>query len=64
MSRDELLKIRNFGEKSYSELYDKLRDNDLLPADLDPDRPAAEHEEEEAETATEAAGAVDPQELV
>ena len=36
MSRDELLKIRNFGEKSYTELYDKLRDNDLLPPELDP----------------------------
>ena len=36
MSRDELLKIRNFGEKSYTELYDKLRDNGLLPPGLDP----------------------------
>ena len=34
--RDDLLKIRNFGEKSYTELYDKLRNNDLLPPGLDP----------------------------
>ena len=36
MSRDDLLKIRNFGEKSYTELYDKLREKDLLPPGLDP----------------------------
>ena len=36
MSRDELLKIRNFGEKSYTELYDKMRENALLPPGLDP----------------------------
>ncbi len=54
MSRDELLKIRNFGEKSYTELYDKLRENDLLPPDMDPDE-ESHSQEEEAETA----GAVD-----
>ena len=36
MSREDLLKIRNFGEKSYTELYDKLRENGLLPPGLDP----------------------------
>ena len=45
-SKDELMSIRNFGEKSYNELYDKLRDNDLLPPDIDPE--AQEEEEEEA----------------
>ncbi len=45
-SKDELMNIRNFGEKSYNELYDKLRDNDLLPPDIDPE--AQEEEEEEA----------------
>ena len=33
----DLLKIRNFGEKSYNELYDKLREYGILPEDLDPD---------------------------
>ncbi len=37
MSRAELLQIRNFGEKSLNELYDKLREMDLLPAELDPE---------------------------
>ena len=47
-SKDELMNIRNFGEKSYNELYDKLRENDLLPPDIDPE--AQEEEEEEKET--------------
>ena len=51
-SREELLKIRNFGEKSYTELYDKLRENELLPPELDPnlanaDEPAEEDAVEE-----------------
>ena len=37
MNRADLLQIRNFGEKSLNELYDKLREMDLLPAALDPD---------------------------
>lgn len=48
MSRAELLQIRNFGEKSLNELYDKLREMDLLPAELDPeiqDKAAADDEE-------------------
>ena len=42
MSRADLLKIRNFGEKSLEELYTRLRDMDLLP-----------EEEQKAEAATE-----------
>ena len=30
-SKEELLNIRNFGEKSYNELYDKFREMDILP---------------------------------
>ena len=37
MNRADLLQIRNFGEKSLNELFDKLREMDLLPAELDPD---------------------------
>jgi DNA-directed RNA polymerase subunit alpha len=36
LKKSDLLKIRNFGEKSANELYDKLRELDMLPADLDP----------------------------
>lgn len=36
MNRSELLRIRNFGEKSYHELFDKLREMNLLPPDMDP----------------------------
>ena len=35
-SKEELIAIRNFGEKSYTELFDQLRSMDLLPPDLDP----------------------------
>ena len=35
-NKDELIGIRNFGEKSYTELFDQLRAMDLLPANLDP----------------------------
>ena len=37
MSRAELLRIRNFGEKSCTELYGRMRDMELLPPDLDPE---------------------------
>ena len=37
LSRTELLRIRNFGEKSFTELYGRLREMDLLPPDLDPE---------------------------
>lgn len=49
MTRAELLRIRNFGEKSYNELFDKLREHNLLPAELDPDiSDDAPEEDEEA----------------
>ncbi len=37
LSRAELLRIRNFGEKSYNELFGRLREMNLLPAELDKD---------------------------
>ena len=36
LSKAELLEIRNFGEKSFTELYGRLREMDLLPPELDP----------------------------
>ena len=36
--RPELLRIRNFGAKSFTELYARLRDMDLLPPELDPEK--------------------------
>ena len=33
-SKDELLRIRNFGEKSYNELFGRLREMDLLPPEI------------------------------
>tara|TARA_Y100000588_G_scaffold369290_1_gene438137 strand:- start:2153 stop:3199 length:1047 start_codon:yes stop_codon:yes gene_type:complete len=36
LDREDLLKIRNFGEKSYRELFDKLREMEILPQELDP----------------------------
>ena len=47
LSRMELLRIRNFGEKSYTELFARLREADLLPPELDPDVVAEEPVEEE-----------------
>ncbi len=60
-SREELLEIRNFGEKSYSELFTQLREKDLLPPELDPDSgepdaPADAEAESEAEAETEIEG--------
>ncbi|MBM3933654.1 MAG: DNA-directed RNA polymerase subunit alpha [SAR202 cluster bacterium] len=37
MKRSALLQIRNFGEKSLNELYDRLREMNLLPAEIDPE---------------------------
>ncbi|MBM3945179.1 MAG: DNA-directed RNA polymerase subunit alpha, partial [SAR202 cluster bacterium] len=34
MKKSELLQIRNFGEKSLTELYDKLAEMNLLPEEL------------------------------
>ena len=36
LQKSELLSIRNFGEKSYNELFDYLRKFEMLPAELDP----------------------------
>ena len=47
-SKAELMNIRNFGEKSYNELYDKLRENDLLPPESDPVEEKEEEQEQEA----------------
>ena len=52
MKKPELLQIRNFGEKSLDELYNRLREMDLLPPELDPDfqeESAAEAEDQVAE---------------
>jgi len=53
LSRAELLRIRNFGEKSYTELYSQLRELDLLPPDLDPEvetEPTVDMEDDAGET--------------
>ena len=62
MPKGELLKIRNFGQKSLDELYDKLAERELLPEDDTSDDAEAEGETEgegeepkaEAEAAVEA----------
>ncbi|MAF54392.1 MAG: DNA-directed RNA polymerase subunit alpha [Chloroflexi bacterium] len=46
MSRAELMRIRNFGDKSYKELFVKLKEMDYLPADMEPE--TADDEETEA----------------
>ena len=58
MKPDDLLEIRNFGEKSLHELYGRLRESNLLPPALDPD--LGSHDEEE--TAEEPAEAVEEKE--
>ena len=45
-TKDELLDIRNFGEKSFTELYDKFRDMDILPDHLDPNKMDSEDSED------------------
>lgn len=50
-SKEELIAIRNFGEKSYAELFDQLRAMDLLPENLDPQN--FEEDEEPAVAAAE-----------
>jgi DNA-directed RNA polymerase subunit alpha len=47
MTRDELLKIKNFGEKSLGELYDRLRENGItLPSDGEEAGPGSEADED------------------
>jgi DNA-directed RNA polymerase subunit alpha len=48
MNRSELLRIRNFGDKSYRELFDKLREHNLLPPELDPALTESEEEQDDA----------------
>ena len=48
-TKQELLRIRNFGEKSYTELFERLRDMDLVPPELDPDRIEAQQEADDGE---------------
>ena len=55
MKPDDLLEIRNFGEKSLRELYDRLRESDLLPPALDPELSNKDDEDEPEEEAVEAA---------
>jgi len=58
--KSELLEIRNFGEKSYSELFDRLRSTNLLPSDLDPDLVADEHLEDTDEVVGQDEPGTDP----
>ena len=51
MKKSQLLQIRNFGEKSLSELYGRLREQDLLPSELDPDVEQQEEQEPVSEDA-------------
>ena len=44
-SKSDLLEIRNFGEKSYRELYDKFRELEILPDHLDPDSNSSDSEQ-------------------
>ncbi len=53
ITRAELLRIRNFGEKSYQELYGRMREMDLLPPDMDPENTDADDAEDDAEEDTE-----------
>ena len=51
MKPEDLLEIRNFGEKSLRELFDKLRESDLLPPALDPELKSTDEGEEGPEAA-------------
>jgi DNA-directed RNA polymerase subunit alpha len=49
MPKAELLKIRNFGQKSLDELYEKLSEKDLLPEGISADTSGLDGEESEGE---------------
>jgi DNA-directed RNA polymerase subunit alpha len=49
MERDDLLAIRNFGPRSYRELWDKLREQNFLPDTLVADIELADGDDEEEE---------------
>jgi len=53
LTKAELLRMRNFGQKSYAELFDRLRQMDLLPSDLDPEAAQEAPEEDGQETTVE-----------
>ena len=48
MAKGDLLKIRNFGQKSLEELYQKLADSDFLPEEKQDAEADAEPEEEDS----------------
>lgn len=48
MTKAELLRIRNFGEKSYTELMGRLREMNLLPPEMDVEASVAPAESEES----------------
>lgn len=54
-SKEELLEIRNFGEKSYTELYDKFREIGVLPEHLDPNTPPQENLDNDSESDSDSA---------
>lgn len=49
MSEDELLGLRNFGQKSLQELHEKLAEHGIIPTAGAPERPAGVIEDEEDE---------------
>ncbi len=53
MKPEDLLEIRNFGEKSLHELYGRLRESNLLPPALDPELESQDQEEQPVEEPTE-----------
>ena len=56
MPKSELLKIRNFGQKSLDELYEKLSEKDLLPGEPDEDESGEGETVEEGAEGAEVAG--------
>jgi len=64
MPKSELLKIRNFGQKSLDELYDKLAERELLPETDTSDDAKGESEGEGREPKAEAEAAVEATEDV
>ncbi len=45
MSKADLMRIRNFGDKSYVELYGRMREMELLPAGMDPELNSSDEQE-------------------
>jgi DNA-directed RNA polymerase alpha subunit len=57
-NKPELLRIRNFGEKSYNELFGRLRVMNLLPPDMDPEQ---KEDASEGETESVVVGEAEPE---